>query len=101
MKKLLLIATLSIGLISCKKEDEVKPAVVTPAKPVMVSIEQRRDAKMTINGVIEGAWVDNGLPTFYSNNLADEGKILSTKVITLVGGASWQVIEVRVIVKKQ
>jgi hypothetical protein len=93
MKKLFIFALLAI-LVSCKKDDNVKPEL--PKVCEMYSFKERRVTN-TKTGVM-GAWErDYEAPKFYSRNCEDEGKILP-------GSTYWpsgQILEYRYVIRKK
>jgi hypothetical protein len=69
MKKLLLIALMAVAAISCKKEEAPKPA--TP-KPCICEKQTWLRPQL----VLPFQWRTNGTTEFFSNNCADNGRVL-------------------------
>jgi hypothetical protein len=70
MKKLLLIALMAVAAVSCKKEEAPKPAP-TP-KPCICEKQTWLRPQL----VLPFQWRTNGTTEFYSNNCADNGRVL-------------------------
>jgi hypothetical protein len=93
MKKLIIFALLAI-MVSCKKDDVLKPEIVQSCE--MYKFRQERVTILS-TGVI-GQWTQSShTPTFYSKNCADDGKIIPSSTHNPVG----QIIETRYIVKRK
>jgi hypothetical protein len=86
MEKVLLITVLAIGLLSCKKEEAPKPA---PPKPCICEKQTWIRPRLTL----PHQWQWNGYAEFFSNNCADNGRV--------VGGHSGTsyVLEYRIVCK--
>ena len=94
MKTKLIIFALLAVMVSCKKDDTVKPEL--PKVCEMYSFKEQRVTN-TKTGVM-GTWQPTTeTPKFYSKNCEDEGKI--------IGGSthypSGQILEYRYIVKRK
>jgi hypothetical protein len=72
MKKLLLIALMAVAAVSCKKEEAPKPAPTPTPKPCICEKQTWLRPQL----VLPFQWRTNGTTEFYSNNCADNGRVL-------------------------